>query len=453
MRLTDSPHAGVDLDALVRPELVRFPAHDGVELTGWLYRPAGATGPGPTVLSFHGGPEGQERPSFNATYQALVARGIAVLAPNVRGSSGFGKKFVNLDNGELRFNGIKDIKSCVDYLVTSGIADPKRIGIMGGSYGGYATLAGVGADGNISARMSDGTILITPAGAMMDSGAQALGCTVFPAGVGNTELHMLSPELGAPIFQVRKQAEQTVVMADAELARSRRQAEQTIVMADADAEIVTGGVRGAVRDANGVVPGVTVTLTNEATNISREVVTNEVGLGVVPEHRSGRLFRDLLGLVPHGGPAICNVSVTNTCNATCNFCNFAHDKGLVTHRAWLDGDRFVEALTVLKQRANVRFVTFMGGEPLEAAALATRVAAEGGRCVFAGKRPVSELPQFLALADVLVSPRRTGGNTPFKVYTYLASGKPLVATRIPTHTQLLDDTLATLTEPTAESNQ
>jgi dipeptidyl aminopeptidase/acylaminoacyl peptidase len=140
---TRSPHAGVDLTTLVRPELVRFPAHDGLELSGWLYRSRGAAKPGPLVLSFHGGPEGQELPSFAADYQALVARGIAVFAPNVRGSSGFGKKFVNLDNGELRFNGIKDIQSCVDYVVKNGIADPKRIGIMGGSYGGYMVLEGV----------------------------------------------------------------------------------------------------------------------------------------------------------------------------------------------------------------------------------------------------------------------------------------------------------------------
>ena len=93
---------------------------------------------------------------------------------------------------------------------------------------------------------------------------------------------------------------------------------------------------------------------------------------------------------------------------------------------------------------------FMGGEPAEIAAMRARAAAAGAPCVFAGKRPVGELPAFLALADVLVSPRRTGVNTPFKVYTYLASGKPLVATRIATHTQLLDDTLAILTDPTAE---
>ena len=74
----------------------------------------------------------------------------------------------------------------------------------------------------------------------------------------------------------------------------------------------------------------------------------------------------------------------------------------------------------------------------------------GARCVFAGPRPPHELPLFLALSDVVASPRCRGVNTPFKVYTYLASGRPLVATRIATHTQLLDDTLAFLVEPTAE---
>ena len=66
-----------------------------------------------------------------------------MFAPNVRGSSGFGKRFVNLDNGPLRFEGIKDLKDCVDYLTANRLADPKRIGITGGSYGGYMTLVGV----------------------------------------------------------------------------------------------------------------------------------------------------------------------------------------------------------------------------------------------------------------------------------------------------------------------
>jgi dipeptidyl aminopeptidase/acylaminoacyl peptidase len=142
-QLTRSPHPGVVLDTLVRPELVRFAAHDGLELSGWLYRPHEASGPGAIVLSFHGGPEGQERPMFSANYQALLARGIAVLAPNVRGSSGFGKRYINLDNGILRHDAVHDILSCVEYVVAAGVADPRRIGIMGGSYGGYMTMAGL----------------------------------------------------------------------------------------------------------------------------------------------------------------------------------------------------------------------------------------------------------------------------------------------------------------------
>ena len=142
-QLTRSPHPGVSLADLVRPELVKYKAHDGLELSGWLYRPPNAKAPYPTVLSFHGGPEGQERPSMNTTYQALLAGGIAVFAPNVRGSSGFGKKFVNLDNGKLRANAVRDIKSTADHLIAQNLADPKRLGIMGGSYGGYMVMAGV----------------------------------------------------------------------------------------------------------------------------------------------------------------------------------------------------------------------------------------------------------------------------------------------------------------------
>ena len=142
-QVTRSPHAGVSLADLVRPTLVRFKAHDGLELTAWLYRPRGQNGPGPMVLSFHGGPEGQERPSFRSDYQALLTRGIAVLAPNVRGSSGFGKRFVNLDNGALRKDGVRDIEACVEYVVKAVVADKRRIGIMGGSYGGYMVMAGL----------------------------------------------------------------------------------------------------------------------------------------------------------------------------------------------------------------------------------------------------------------------------------------------------------------------
>jgi dipeptidyl aminopeptidase/acylaminoacyl peptidase len=142
-QVTRSPHAGVDLARMVRPELVKFLAYDGLQLSGWLYRASGTPGPAPIVLSFHGGPEGQAQPFFNSEYQALLSQGIGVFAPNVRGSSGFGKKFMNLDNGPLRVNAVRDIQACVDYLVKAGIVDPKRVGIMGGSYGGYMTMAGL----------------------------------------------------------------------------------------------------------------------------------------------------------------------------------------------------------------------------------------------------------------------------------------------------------------------
>src|SRR5258706_5809608 len=141
--LTASAHPGVDLSALIRPTLETFTAHDGLALSGWLYVPRDFKRPGPLVLSFHGGPEGQERPIFNRTYQALLASGIAVFAPHVRGSSGFGKTFVHLDDREKRFDGVRDIQACADHVVKIGVADRKRLGITGGSYGGYMSMAGI----------------------------------------------------------------------------------------------------------------------------------------------------------------------------------------------------------------------------------------------------------------------------------------------------------------------
>lgn len=142
-QVTFSPTTGVDRSAFVRPELITYRAHDGLELSGWLYRPANFQAPGPVVFSYHGGPEGQERPVFRTTYQALLTRGIAVFAPNVRGSSGFGRTFVNLDNGALRENGVRDIEATTNAILAMGVGDPQRLGIMGGSYGGYMVMAGV----------------------------------------------------------------------------------------------------------------------------------------------------------------------------------------------------------------------------------------------------------------------------------------------------------------------
>ncbi|MDE2778015.1 MAG: S9 family peptidase [Chloroflexota bacterium] len=142
-QLTRSPHVGVNLEQLVGARLLKYRAHDDLPLSGWHYTPRLGDAPYPTVLSFHGGPEGQEQPRFRYDYQALLAQGIAVFAPNVRGSSGFGLRFVNLDNGALRFHAIQDIATTAQFLVESGFADPGRLGIMGGSYGGYMTMAGL----------------------------------------------------------------------------------------------------------------------------------------------------------------------------------------------------------------------------------------------------------------------------------------------------------------------
>nr|WP_296064168.1 S9 family peptidase [uncultured Actinoplanes sp.] len=124
----------------VRPSLEAFAAHDGLTLTGWLFRPR-TPGPHPAVVWLHGGPEAQERPGHGPLFQSLVARGIAVFAPNVRGSSGFGRTFVNADNLGLRYGAVEDVRSSVRYLVNGGIADTSRVGCMGRSYGGYLTLA------------------------------------------------------------------------------------------------------------------------------------------------------------------------------------------------------------------------------------------------------------------------------------------------------------------------
>ncbi len=143
IRLTYSAHDGVDLAALARPRLLEWTARDGVKLSGWLYAPKGAKGPQPMVFSYHGGPEGQSRPNLSSDVQALVASGVSVLLPNVRGSSGAGKAFMELDNGPLRVNGVTDIADTSAAMVKAGLADARRLGIMGGSYGGYMVMAGV----------------------------------------------------------------------------------------------------------------------------------------------------------------------------------------------------------------------------------------------------------------------------------------------------------------------
>ncbi|SDF14341.1 Dipeptidyl aminopeptidase/acylaminoacyl peptidase [Blastococcus fimeti] len=124
----------------VAPERLDYSAPDGMPLSGWLYTPRDTQAPNRTVVSFHGGPEGQERPAFNPLVQSLVAAGLTVFAPNVRGSGGFGRAFMTADDVAAREASFEDVRTTVDELVTAGIAAPGRIGAHGWSYGGFLTL-------------------------------------------------------------------------------------------------------------------------------------------------------------------------------------------------------------------------------------------------------------------------------------------------------------------------
>ncbi|MFF4323419.1 S9 family peptidase [Streptomyces sp. NPDC001568] len=127
----------------VRPVPLRCRARDGLMLGGWYHRsPERDPGrPGPCVIHLHGGPEEQERPVFNPLYHELLGRGLDVFAPDVRGSSGWGRSFVDADLGAGRFAAIDDVADCAAHVVSLGYADPLRLGVMGRSYGGYLTMA------------------------------------------------------------------------------------------------------------------------------------------------------------------------------------------------------------------------------------------------------------------------------------------------------------------------
>ena len=143
-RIFQSNYAGLDPSRLVKPESVRMPAQDGVELQGLLYMPdessRGAEKP-PVVFVVHGGPTAQARPSYNANIQYLVDQGIAVFASNVRGSTGFGRTYVALDDREKRLDSVRDLIDMLAGLEADGRVDIDRAAVMGGSYGGYVVNA------------------------------------------------------------------------------------------------------------------------------------------------------------------------------------------------------------------------------------------------------------------------------------------------------------------------
>ena len=197
-QITKSDRAGIDQESFKEPTLIKYKTFDGREIPAWYYVPkiytegriidVGYTSKNesatklesdsnnaqnksknidlkvkeiykkwlnqavpvliapkeiPVLISVHGGPEGQERPTFNPLYQYYLSRGYAILATNVRGSTGYGKTYTHLDDVYKREDSIKDLAFAAEWLKTSGGADAKRIGIMGGSYGGYATLAAI----------------------------------------------------------------------------------------------------------------------------------------------------------------------------------------------------------------------------------------------------------------------------------------------------------------------
>jgi dipeptidyl aminopeptidase/acylaminoacyl peptidase len=184
-QVTHSSRAGIPQSSFIEPELIHYKSFDGREIPAWYYRPqaavstvlggapiqirtgngaAGATVAGtidvtlggssgalsvgvgrglPVIVSVHGGPEGQSRPDFSAINQYFLSRGYAILTPNVRGSTGYGKTFTHLDDVRNREDSVKDLAAAVDWLKAQGGADPQRIAVMGGSYGGYMTLAAI----------------------------------------------------------------------------------------------------------------------------------------------------------------------------------------------------------------------------------------------------------------------------------------------------------------------
>jgi dipeptidyl aminopeptidase/acylaminoacyl peptidase len=145
-RWTESEVGGLDASRFVTPQAIEYPTFDQAngaarKIPALYYRPRGQ-GPFPVIISIHGGPEGQARAGFSPNLQMFTEElGFAVLAPNVRGSTGYGKTYVTLDNSDKREDSVKDIGALFDWIATRPELDTKRVAVYGGSYGGYMSLA------------------------------------------------------------------------------------------------------------------------------------------------------------------------------------------------------------------------------------------------------------------------------------------------------------------------
>ena len=141
-QLTFSAYAGIDREMFREPELIRYESFDGLEIPAFLYLPPDyEKGTAvPFIVHAHGGPEGQYQPYFQRNIQYLILNGFGVIAPNPRGSSGYGIDYMNLDNYKKRKDSLKDYKAAVDWLLAKGYTKRGMIGIRGGSYGGYVAM-------------------------------------------------------------------------------------------------------------------------------------------------------------------------------------------------------------------------------------------------------------------------------------------------------------------------
>ena len=137
--VTESRAAALATLRLREPALVSYESFDGRQIPAWLYRPEGE-GPAPFVLAIHGGPEAQEKPLYRGEFQYLVSRGIGVLATNIRGSTGYGKTFQTLIHRDWGGGDLEDWRHAAEWLRAQPFVDGERLGVYGGSYGGFATL-------------------------------------------------------------------------------------------------------------------------------------------------------------------------------------------------------------------------------------------------------------------------------------------------------------------------
>jgi len=175
LRWTYSETGGLDSAAFAQSELVRFPTFDKIDgerraISAFEYRPEGE-GPFPVVIMIHGGPESQARPVFSAITQFLVREmDVAVIRPNVRGSTGYGKSFIKLDDGRLREDAVEDIGALLDWIEFRPELDAERVAVYGASYGGYMTLASL-------ARYGD----------RLQAGVDVVGISNFVTFLENTE--------------------------------------------------------------------------------------------------------------------------------------------------------------------------------------------------------------------------------------------------------------------------